>query len=192
MRGNLPFPSKWLAPLWLVILCFTLEGQTYKVESGKTITIPVPGVTAAYSLDSACAEAEAENGVVTVSGKFHGSTHVIAVTTSGAQPLEIVVTDPVVKLAPGFSNPFTAAEGIENGYFESRFDSTADRVQSQIDFSRRQDQLTIHAHVAATAFSEDSPPASPERHCLRRITRSPLPAATSPYSIKPSLNRPWD
>src|SRR4029077_2867785 len=106
--------------------------------------ISVPGVTAAYSVDSSFAEAAAENGVVTVSGKFHGTTHVMAVTASGAQPLEIVVTDPPVKLPPGFVNPFTLASGSENGYFESRYDSTSDRVQSQIDFSRRQGDTTIH------------------------------------------------
>ncbi|HEV3329885.1 MAG TPA: tetratricopeptide repeat protein [Bryobacteraceae bacterium] len=155
MRGNLPFPSRWLVPLWLVILSFTLPGQTYKVESGKTVTIDVPGVTAVYSLDSSCAEAEAGNGVVTVTGKIHGTTHVMAVTASGAQPLEIVVTDPQLKLLTGFGDPFTLAGGIESGYMESRYDATADQVQGQIDFSRRQDETTIHTHVAATRLLGD-------------------------------------
>lgn len=127
MRVSLPFPSSWLVPLWLVTLSFTLQGQrSYEVESGKTLNIDVPGVTAAYSLDSSCADAEAGNGVVTVTGKMHGTTHVMAVTASGAQPFEIVVTDPQLKLLPGFSNLFTMAAGIENGYVDSRYDSTAD------------------------------------------------------------------
>src|ERR1051326_3802475 len=150
MPGNLSFPSRWLAPFWVVTLCFALQGQTYKVEAGKTITITVPGVTAAYSLDAACADAAAENGVVTVAGKFHGTTHVMAVTASGAQPLEIIVTDPPVKLPPGFRESFTSASGVENGYVDSRYDSTAGRVQSQIDLSRRQGDFTIHAHAVET------------------------------------------
>ena len=136
--------------MWLAMLACGLRAQTYKIESGKSVTIDLPGVTAAYSLDSTCAEAEAQNGVVTVTGKMHGATHVVAVTPAGTQTLEIVVADLAVKRARDIFNPLLMQTGTEFGSFSTRYDSTSNQVQSEMDLSRRQDQTTIRAHVVAT------------------------------------------
>jgi hypothetical protein len=136
--------------LWLVAVCLSLEGQTYTVESAKTITIQVPGATAAYALDAVYADAAAENGAVTITGKIHGTTHVVVVTPAGGQPFEVMVTDPPVKYPPGFTNPLEFGARAENGYTESRYTTVPGQVQSQLDFSRRQEDTTIHTHVVAT------------------------------------------
>ena len=152
MPGSLRFPNNCLALLWLIALPFDLQGQlSYKVETTKTITVDVPGATAAYAMDSLCADAAAENGVVTISAKAHGTTHIVVVTPSGAQTLEVVVIDPPVKHSPGFVDPFDALHlGMENGYLASQYNSSGGQLLSQGDFSRRQDDTTIHAHVAVT------------------------------------------
>src|SRR5579863_6972301 len=129
MSGNLPFPSRRLIAFWLFIPFVVLQAQTYRVESLKTITVEVPGATAAYSLDTTFADATAENGKVTISGKIHGTTHVVVVTPSGAQPLEVQVTDPPIKYPPGFINPLMFQAGVQNGYYETGYNSSAGLLQ---------------------------------------------------------------
>ena len=148
------FPSR-LAPLWLVLICGALPGQTYRVESSHTITVDVPGATAAYALDATYADAAAQNGVVRITGKIHGTTHVVVVTPAGTQPFEVVVVDPPVKYPPGFLNAIEYGSEKENGFSESRYTSVPGQVQSQLDFSRRQEDTTIHTHVVATRMFGD-------------------------------------
>jgi hypothetical protein len=150
MSENLSFLSRRLTLLCLFAVCAPLLGQTYRVESLKTITIDVPGATAAYSLDASCAEAAADNGVVTISGKLHGTTHVVVATASGAQPFDVVVTDPPIRYPPGFVNPLIFQSGAESGYYETGYNSSAGLLQSQLDFSRKQDDTTIHVHLVGT------------------------------------------
>lgn len=144
------FPIKWSIRLSLALLSLSLTAQTHTVETGKTITIDVRGVTAAYSLDPSCAEAEAQDGVITIAARVHGKTHVVAVTPDGTQTLEIVVVDPAVKrFRPGV-DPFLLPLGAEYGSFSTRYESTSNQLQSEIDLSRRQNQTTIRAHVVTT------------------------------------------
>jgi hypothetical protein len=90
--GNSRFQSSWLTPLWLVSCCLLLPAQIHKVDPGKTVTLPIAGATAAYTLDGFLAEASAENGLVSVVGIHSGSTHVVVLTPSGVQTLEFLIT----------------------------------------------------------------------------------------------------
>src|SRR5579872_4054962 len=148
MPGNLRFSSRRLALLFLTIASGGLSAQTYKVETQKTIRIEMPGATAAYVLDSTYADATAENGIVTVSGKIAGRTHIMVVTAGGPQPFEITVTNPPVKIPAGVFNPFNVAGGIESGFSESRYNSYPSQLQTTLDFSRREGGTTIHTHLS--------------------------------------------
>ena len=151
MPGSSLFPIEWPALLGLVLCCGVLHAQTsYKVEAQKTLNIQMPGATAAYALDPTYADASADNGVVTVSGKIAGTTHVVVVTASGALPLEIHVTNPPPRLPPGLLNPFHVSSGIESGFSESRYNSNPSQVQTTLDLSRRDGQTTIRTHIVAT------------------------------------------
>src|SRR5207248_9945190 len=97
--------TKWLARVCLVSCCLTLPAQVRKVDPQKTITFEVAGATAAYTLDSFLAEATADNGVVSVSGKQPGTTHVVVVTASGLETFEDLVTTPPPHYPPGFVMP---------------------------------------------------------------------------------------
>ena len=124
MPGNSRFPNRWLAPLCLVTCCLTLPAQVRKVDPQKTITFEVAGATAAYTLDSFLADATADNGVVSVTGKQPGTTYVVVVTPSGVQTLEVLVTTPPPHYPPGFVMPAGAAQMAQSGYYEQRYYSS--------------------------------------------------------------------
>src|SRR3984893_6046475 len=134
MPGNSRFPSRWLAPLWLVSCCLMLPAQVHRVDPQKTITFEVAGATAAYSLDASLAEATADNGLVSVAGKQPGTTHVVAITASGVQTFEVLVTTPPPHYPPGFVMPVNVAEMAQSGYYEGRYYSGPAQVQNQLDF----------------------------------------------------------
>lgn len=156
------------------MICFSLRAQTHKIESGKTVTIDIPGVSAAYSLDPSCADAEVEEGTVMVTARMHGTTHVVAVTPAGPQTLEIVVVDAALKHPRSGFDPFLLATGREYGSFSTRYDSTSDQVQSEIDLSRTQDQTTIRAHVVSTRMLGNVSPGE---------SRTGIPAASYEISM---------
>ncbi|MGJ5815263.1 hypothetical protein [Paludibaculum fermentans] len=107
-------------------------------------------MTAAYSLDSTYAEASAENGLVMVSGRIAGATHVMVVTASGAQAYEILVINAPARPRTDSLNPLNVNLGIENGYSESRYASSPSQVQSTLDLSRRQGDTNTHLHIVGT------------------------------------------
>ena len=72
----------------------TAQGQSQvAVGYQKTLQLPVPGATAAYSLDGdgGIVEASAANGVVAIAGKRPGSTHIVVVTAAGIQTFAVTV-----------------------------------------------------------------------------------------------------
>ena len=105
MLGNSRFPIKWLTPLCLICCCLSVPAQIRRVDPQQSITVEVTGATAAYSLDAFFAEASAENGLVSVTGKQPGTTHVVVVTPSGVQTFEVLMTTPPPHYPPGFVMP---------------------------------------------------------------------------------------
>src|SRR5580700_8715059 len=108
-----------------------LPAQVRRVDPKKSISFEVPGATAAYTLDSFFAEATAESGMVTVTGNQPGTTHVMVVTPSGVETLEVLVTQPPPVYPPGFVMPISGAEEAESGYFEGRYFSNPSEIQNQ-------------------------------------------------------------
>jgi hypothetical protein len=127
-----------------------LPAQIHRVDPQKTITLVVPGATAAYSLDASLAEASAENGLVSVEGKHPGATHVVAITPSGVQTFQVLVTTPPPHYPPGFVMPVNVAERAESGYYEARYYSSPAQVQNQLDFLKIQGDNRTHVHLVET------------------------------------------
>lgn len=150
MPANSVFPTKWLAPLWLVSCCITLPAQIHKVDPQKTVTFEVAGATAAYSLDAFLAEATADNEVVSVTGKQPGTTHIVVVTPSGAQTFEVLVTTPPPHYPPGFVMPVSGAELAQSGYYEARYYSSPAQFQNQLDFLKIHGDDRTHVHTVET------------------------------------------
>jgi Carboxypeptidase regulatory-like domain len=148
--GNLPFRNSAWALLCLVLCCLLLPGQVYKVDPDKTITFPVDGASAAYTLDGFFAEASAENGVVSVEGKVAGDTHVVVVTPAGTQTFEILVNLMPPIFPPGFVAPTSGPEPAQSGYYEGRFYSYPAEIQNQIDFLKVNGDNWTHMHVVET------------------------------------------
>src|SRR5499433_3576738 len=95
---------------WLRVVCIsclgtvTVQGQSQlTVGYQKTLQLPVPGATAAYSLDGdgGIVEASAANGVVAIAGKRPGSTHIVVVTAAGVETFAVTVPAPRSILPPG-------------------------------------------------------------------------------------------
>ncbi len=155
MPGNLRFPSKPASPLgfvwWLLAACcFTLTAQVHRVDPQKTVTFDVPGASAAYSLDASLADANAENGVVSLTGKQPGTTHVVVVTPSGVQTFDVLVTTPPPHYPPGFEMPLSGPEMAQTGYLEGRYYSSPAQVQSQLDFVKIHGDDRTHMHLVET------------------------------------------
>lgn len=140
----------WRVPLALLLCCLLLPGQVYKVDPHKTITFPVDGATAAYTLDEFFAEAAAENGVVTVEGKVAGDTHVVVVTPSGNQTFEILVNLMPPVYPPGYVAPTSGAEPAQSGHYEGRYYSNPAEIQNQIDFMKINGDNWTHINVVET------------------------------------------
>jgi hypothetical protein len=136
--------------LWLVSCCLTLPAQIRKVDPRRTITFEVAGASAAYTLDESLAEATADNGLVSVTGKQPGTTHLVVVTPSGVQTLEILVTTPPPNYPPGFVMPVNVAEMAQSGYYEGRYYSSPAQVQNQLDFLKVHGDDRTHVHLVET------------------------------------------
>jgi hypothetical protein len=149
---NSLFPSKSLAALCLVSFCITLSAQVHKVDPEKTLTLAVTGATAAYSLDPALAEASADNGTVSITGKQPGTTHIVVIAPSGLQTLEVLITTPPPHYPPGFVMPVNVAEATGSGYFEGRYYSSPAEIQSQVDFLKIDGEDRTHVHIVETSL----------------------------------------
>jgi hypothetical protein len=139
-----------LAALGLFVCCLTMPAQVRKVDPQKTITFVVAGATAAYSLDSSLAEATAEDGVVSITGKQPGTTHVVAITNSGVQTFEVVITKPPPHYPPGFLMPTPVSERAQSGYYEGRYYSSPAQIQNQLDFLKIHGDNRTHMHLVET------------------------------------------
>jgi hypothetical protein len=141
--------------VFFIISTTLAHGQSSPLSVGyqKRIDFPVPGATAAYSLDSTIAEASAANGIVEILGKGPGSANIIVVTSAGVQTIAITVPMPPPVLPPGFEPPERQGSG-ENGSYEVRYNSDPKQLTNSIDLKRTQGQsFTRMQIVNANLFS---------------------------------------
>jgi hypothetical protein len=129
-----------------------MPAQIHKVDPQKTITFEAAGATAAYSLDESLAAATAENGLVSITGKQPGTTHVVVITTAEVQTLEVLVTTPPLHYPPGFIMPVNVQEMAQSGYSEATYYSNPELIQNQLDFVKVHGDDRTNVHIVETTL----------------------------------------
>ncbi|MGA2717306.1 MAG: SdrD B-like domain-containing protein [Bryobacteraceae bacterium] len=135
-----------------VAITITAQAATYTVGFQKTLSISVPGATAAYTVDPLIAEASADQGVVALMGKSPGTTHLIVVTPDGVQTLEVVVPMPAPIYPRGWVTPRPEGLSNETGYVETRYSSLPAQLTNVLDFSRQGRDMSTDFYLATTDF----------------------------------------
>ena len=135
---------------WLAAVALSAHAASYTVGYQKSVTIPMPGATAAYALDPAIAEASATQGVLTLSGYGPGTTHVVVIAPQGVVTLEVVVPIPPTIYPKGWVMPRSDETSNEAGFDEMRYSSLPQQWSNTIDFTRQGSDLSTHFHAVVT------------------------------------------
>src|SRR5215469_12125144 len=151
---------------WLTIVCVsclgvvTAQGQSpLTVGYQKTLQLPVPGATAAYSLDGdgGIVEASAANGLVAIAGKRRGSTHIVVVTPAGIETFAVTVLAPRSILPPGAEPAAREGSAAENGTYEVRYSSDPKQLTNALTMKRTEgDSFQRLQVVNANLFTASS------------------------------------
>jgi hypothetical protein len=153
-----------------IILCLAttaLAGaDTLRVSAGAQLRVSGTNTTAAYSIDTDCADVEVENGVAIVSGKRPCVTHVVTVEGGKAIEREVLVSPRQEQL-----DKLRAARLLQHGIQESAYISTLyssdpGQVETTFNMSRSEGNRTTGISLSVAngyAFSPD-----------RRLTALPL------------------
>ena len=136
----------------------TLAGaQSISVGYHQTISVPVGGALAAFSLNDLLADAQAESGTVTIFGKNPGSARIVVVTQDGSKTIEVLVIPPPPSYPPGFVRPLSGEAAMESGSFQSRFSSGPAQSENTLDFMRRQGDRSLHFHMTGLILLNPDP-----------------------------------
>ena len=119
--------------VWLLAFAGLALGQGVSVVYLKTVQVPVPGATAAYSLDPLHADASAFQGVVSITGKGPGAAKIMVVAADGVHTLNVTVLQPPPSYPAGFVAPETLAPYGEDGSYEFRYSSDPAQWQNNLD-----------------------------------------------------------
>ena len=149
--------------VFCMALCRIATGQSATVVYQKTIEVPVPGATAAYTLDPLNAEASAVNGMVSITGKGPGTASVMVVTPDGVRTIAVTVLQPPPSYPAGFVPPTLLSNYGESGTYEFRYSSDPSQWQNNLDLvwhnGSRRTQLRINnANLFSPSGSELSFP----------------------------------
>jgi hypothetical protein len=136
----------WVFALALVLCPATARTQSLIVGYRQTISVPVPGALAAFSLDDFYAEARAQDETLTIFGKNPGLTHIVAVVRDGTKTFAVRVLPAPPSFPPGFVQPLSGSAG-ENGSYESRYTSGPSQSENILDFMRRDGDRSIRFHL---------------------------------------------
>ncbi len=109
--------------------------QSLTLEYEQVVARPMPGATAAFSLDPSRVGASVQDGVVTLIGRGPGSTNVVVIAGDQTVTLRVLVGEPPVIVLAGM-RPGSAKGGT--GYYEARYGSDPGIVQGSL-FVARQD-----------------------------------------------------
>ena len=139
--------KRWIFILLLLVYSATARCQSITVGYRQTVSIPLPGALAAFSLDDFYAEVKAQDETLTIFGKNPGLAHIVAVVRDGTKTLEVRVLSAPPSYPPGFVQPLAASAASENGSFESRYTSGPSQSENIIDFMRREGDRSIRFHL---------------------------------------------
>lgn len=119
------------------------------LAEGGTLTVSVPGATAAYSLNSSVADASGANGVVRIRALGGGSTSIIVVLASGTTSLTVDVPFPRGHLAL-LNAPATRVR--QSGSVESSYSSSAGQLSTYVQMEQREGESYRRAWIAIQTF----------------------------------------
>ena len=100
--------KRWVFMLALAVYPATARTQSITVDYRQTISVPLPGALAAFSLDDFYVEAKAQDATLTIFGKNSGSAHIVAVVRDGTKTFEVRVLPAPPSYPPGFVQPLPA------------------------------------------------------------------------------------
>lgn len=126
-----------------------ITGAPITLTVGKSVTMSVPGATAAYSLNSSVADASAENGLVHIRAIGGGSTSVIVVLPSGTTSLSISVPFPRGQFAI-LNAPATQVR--QSGSIESSYSSSAGQLSTYMQMEQREGESYRRFWLAMQTF----------------------------------------
>lgn len=138
--------------VWAIVLMVAVAGfaqSAYHVEVGQTLTIELPGSTAAYALVSDIAEVTAANGVIQVHGRSVGETSIIVVTPSGITRLQLTVDQAAAVLAA--LGQMKTPERSERGSYIFQYGSSPQQVSNTLDYTRQIGQSSQHFFMTTTS-----------------------------------------
>ena len=145
--------KRWVFILVLVVYPATARTQSITVDYRQTISVPLPGALAAFSLDDFYAEAKAQDETLTIFGKNPGSAHIVAVVRDGTKTFEVQVLPAPPSYPPGFVQPLSASAASESGSYESRYTSGPSQSENIVDFMRREGDRSVRFHLDGTFLS---------------------------------------
>ena len=109
--------------------------QSLTLKYEEVLVRPMPGATAAFSLDPSRVGASVRDGLLTLIGRGPGATNVIVIAADETNTLRVLVEDPPTIVLPGMRQ---ASSRGGTGYVEARYGSDPGVVQGSL-FVARQD-----------------------------------------------------
>jgi hypothetical protein len=144
--------KRWVFMLVLAAYPATARTQSITVGYRQTISVPLPGALAAFSLDDFYVEATAQDATLTIFGKNSGSAHVVAVVGDGTKAFEVRVLPAPPSYPAGFVQPLSASSASESGSYESRYTSDPSQSENIVDFMRRDGDRSVRFHLGTAVL----------------------------------------
>ena len=148
---------KAFALLALLVSAAAVQAGSFVARVHETVTIDIPGATAAYAIDPSIADvATPAVGRLSITGRSAGTTQLVAVTSSGTTSFLITIA-----AAQKTSVPAAVRAGEPIARAESRYSSSTAQVTNVLDVftngSQRRTRLHVrNVHYAGERFGRSS------------------------------------
>jgi cell division septation protein DedD len=141
----------------IILLAPFARAENVTVRVDETVTIEIPGATAAYAIDPLIADVSTPGaGRVSITGRSAGATQLIAVTAGGSQAflINVAASHPVT------TRPRIAA-GVPVGTYDANYSSGSSQLRNSVDVfttegERRSQFHLLHIHFFGNRFGRDS------------------------------------
>ncbi|HEX7155369.1 MAG TPA: SPOR domain-containing protein [Thermoanaerobaculia bacterium] len=145
--------------LFLVFLfTFTVAGaEPLTVTVRESVTLQIPGATAAYAVDGAIADAAAAGGTVTIFGRGPGETQVVVVAMGGTRTFPLIVKSRINATAA------QQQRSNERATVETRYTTSQNQLQNSVSVIK--EEATRKTEVRATHVAYGG-----SEHALREAT----------------------
>jgi cell division septation protein DedD len=141
----------------LVFLARLATADNVTLRVAETVTIEIPGTTAAYAVDPAIADVTmASGGRVTITGRSAGTTQIIAITANGTKAYLITISAAAQQHLPA-----ALATNAPIGRADIRYAGGAHQVQSAFDVfttdgERRSQFHLLNVHYLTESFGRST------------------------------------